>query len=352
MKRSLIDSKNGTGKFAYRGLIFLIISIFVLSGCSTMIKAKANPAPAAENAVQIPSAAQTYVDISRSSLAEKLGLSQDQIILDNITAPAEPNGMYVIKLSAGGQTYVYHGQDQQVSLVSGPVPTVQESSASANDMPKVKFTLDEAVAKSVELNTIPAVDSSDQNPYWALLPEHLEISLKGYAQAGSQLQAKIYVYPAAVLKEMNPAASDQISSLEELLIKKPDLSTMNALPFLPLMNAQPIFYAQDQYLNFEGGSGIRYLTQMSQAASPITNQGLLYTFQGLTNDGKYYVSAIFPVSQSDLPADQTSTDANFSDDFETYVRNVKDGLETAIPNSFTPSLDDLDNLVNSILLQF
>lgn len=46
------------------------------------------------------------------------------------------------------------------------------------------------------------------------------------------------------------------------------------------------------------GGGIRYLTQFGQAAGLITNPELFYTFQGLTDDGAYYVAAVFPVAQS------------------------------------------------------
>ena len=162
---------------------------------------------------------------------------------------------------------------------------------------------------------------------------------------------KIYVYPVATLKEANQMAADQVNTLQELLVKKPSLATIHPLPFLPLFNAQAMFYAQGQYLNFAGGSGIRYLTQFGQASGPITNQKLLYTFQGLPDDGAYYVAAVFPVAQSDLPADMASADTSFPDGFETYIQGVKDHLESAVSDSFTPNLEHLDNMVSTITIQ-
>ncbi|MGD2079067.1 MAG: hypothetical protein PVH18_11840, partial [Chloroflexota bacterium] len=144
---------------------------------------------------------------------------------------------------------------------------------------------------------------------------------------------------------------DQVNNLQELLVKKPDLSASNPLPFLPLFNAQAMFTAQGQYLNFANGSGIRYLTQFGQAASPINNQELVYTFQGLTDDGAYYVAAVFPVAQSELPGDMPSADTSFPNGFEAYIQGVNDALATAVSDSFTPALDNLDNMVSTITIQ-
>lgn len=204
---------------------------------------------------------------------------------------------------------------------------------------------------AVAENTVPAIEQTDQTPYWAVLPEHVEVAFSDYAQPDSIQMPKIYVYPVSDLTEMNQMAADQVNNLQELLVKKPDLATINPLPFMPLFNAQAMFYAQGQYLDFGSGSGIRYLTQYGQAATPVTNQELFYTFQGLTDDGAYYVAAVFPVAQSDLPADMASADTSFSANFEAYIQGVQDALTTAASSSFTPNLDDLDNMVSTITIQ-
>ena len=44
-----------------------------------------------------------------------------------------------------------------------------------------------------------------------------------------------------------------------------------------------------------------FLTQFNIEPSLINNQGVVYTFQRLTDDGLHYVSARFPVAVSFLP---------------------------------------------------
>jgi hypothetical protein len=331
------NAKHVPAKYSLWGLAWLVISVIFLTGCSAAAEAKGASSPAAGAAVQISAEAQNYVDLSRESLVEKLGLPADQIVVDHITEPADPNGIYTIVFVVKDQTYEFHGQNLKVTLVEDGMPTV---------------TLDsDEIAKSEILYNVPAVASTDQTPYWAVSPEHVEIEFSDYAHPETSLQPKVYVYPVAELVETNQENANQVSMLKELLTKNKDLATTKSLPLLPLFNAQAMFYAQARYQSFANGSGIRYLTQVSQAASPINNHELFYSFQGLTNDGKYYVAAIFPVAQSDLPANTTGTDMSFSDGFETYIQNVQDTLEGAVPNSFNPSLAILDHLAQTISIQ-
>ena len=67
---------------------------------------------------QLPQEAQLYIQMSREALAEQVGIAPEDIELDSVTAPATPDESYIIKLVADGTTYTYHGQEQQVSLVS------------------------------------------------------------------------------------------------------------------------------------------------------------------------------------------------------------------------------------------
>src|SRR5690606_24028253 len=64
------------------------------------------------------------------------------------------------------------------------------------------------------------------------------------------------------------------------------------LPMLPAIPASQVFRIQPTLVDFEGGRGVRYLTYYTQAPSPITDRDIFYTFQGVTDDGAYYISAI------------------------------------------------------------
>lgn len=347
LNRNTTEKRMKMFAFIVMGLFAVMLAV----GCSTTLSAANNNTPT-PNAVQIPETTQSYVDMSKSALAVQLGINQDQIELDSVTEPATADSPYVVMLVADGQTYEYHGLNQEVTLVSSSAePVMPVSTVPAHVAPQVKFDLNDAVATAVTSSIIPAVKQTDQTPYWAVFPEHVEVAFSDYAQPDSIQMPKIYVYPVAALKEANQMAAEQVNTLQELLVKKPDLATINPLPFLPLFNAQAMFTAQAQYLNFANGSGIRYLTQFGQATGPINNQELVYTFQGLTDDGANYVAAVFPVAQSALPADMASADTSFPNGFEAYIQGVKDELETAVSNSFTPALDNLDNMVSTITIQ-
>ena len=109
-------------------------------------------------------------------------------------------------------------------------------------------------------------------------------------------------------------------------------------------------HANIQYLDFKNGKGLRYLTQFDQAPLPINNNELFYTYQGLTDDGKYYVAAVLPVNHPSLPADQKVTGnepPEFTSDFPKYVANVASNLNTQAANTFTPDLTKLDAMMSS-----
>lgn len=73
---------------------------------------------------QLSETAQTYVELSQATLAQGLRIPADQITLASITEPASADGVYVIMLAAEGETYTYHGRDENVTLVSEPLPPV------------------------------------------------------------------------------------------------------------------------------------------------------------------------------------------------------------------------------------
>jgi hypothetical protein len=96
---------------------------------------------------------------------------------------------------------------------------------------------------------------------------------------------------------------------------------------------------------------VRYVTQFDQAFIPINNNELIYTYQGLTSDGKYYVAAVLPLNHPSLPADGKVTGkepAEFTSAFPTYVANVVKALNPQAANTFTPDLTLLDAMMSSI----
>jgi len=94
----------------------------------------------------------------------------------------------------------------------------------------------------------------------------------------------------------------------------------------------------------------------SKNAQPIFNSELIYAYEGKTSDGKQTLFAFFPVNfpllaysfqDLDLPAGGIPFDLE-NQDWEAYYQAVGEQLESASDADFTPTLDLLDAIVESI----
>ncbi len=70
---------------------------------------------------------------------------------------------------------------------------------------------------------------------------------------------------------------------------------------MPLLNASRVLRVQDKLLSFQNGKGERAIVHYAQELAPLANEGLFYSYQGVTDNGLYYVSATFPVVATFLP---------------------------------------------------
>lgn len=132
--------------------------------------------------------------------------------------------------------------------------------------------------------------------------------------------------------------------------------TPGQIPVAPVPNASQVYQAQVQYLPFSGGTGVRFVTSYAQDVSPITNDDLIYIYQGLTNDGKYWVSLYYPVTTAALPnsiQDTQVTGENydvFAKNYTTYISDLTTKLNNLTPDDFGPSLNGLDSMVKSLTI--
>jgi hypothetical protein len=109
------------------------------------------------------------------------------------------------------------------------------------------------------------------------------------------------------------------------------------------------FIAKKKLLRFRNGRGVLFLTQYGQEKLPINNAGLVYTFQGLTDDNAWYVSAVFPVAAPGLPTSDIVTNSKaFLASYDRYLTETVERLEKLPARNYTPSLTLLENVVRSI----
>jgi len=233
----------------------------------------------------------------------------------------------------------------------------------------VSLTYDEALAREVKAETAPAapLESADEKPD-GVHPEHVSFTLLGVngAPEGSSHEPVIRVFPvAAYLKAFSVSpgyvrdAERTLSELRRLTRRRPAALKGN-VPMLPFPDGTEVFHAHVKYLRFRGGSGVAFLTQGQQDDQLINNQHLTYEFRGLTDDGRYYVSATFPAG---APAAAATRDAASHDGYTlprevggararrgyaAYVGRVRRRLERLPPGQFAPSLRLYDELLSSL----
>jgi hypothetical protein len=199
-------------------------------------------------------------------------------------------------------------------------------------MPRLTVIQDEFLAASLISETIPA---------------HIRFTFDGYMVTDTIHEAHIAVYSAAEYEAMSEMAAGQIEALRRLLAERPETAA-GPLPFLPVTSAEQIMTAHVAYLDFQNGTGVRYLTQYGVGIKPVNNSELFFTFQGLTDDGRYYISAVLPVTHPDLPASVAEAPEEFTADADSYLAGVVDQLNEAEATAFSPDLSLLDAVIISI----
>jgi hypothetical protein len=242
-------------------------------------------------------------------------------------------------------------EQQQTAIAQQPAATEAEAEAHAAPVEGneiifegIRFVYPNSIASGVDPANKPEMEDMA-----SVIPAHTEFIFNGYAWNGSMHTPTVYVYSTDAYRSANEYAGEKIDELNTLIHDRP--AAPETIPFIPLWNAAQMFTAQVEYIDFQNGSGVRFLSQYGQAIYPINNNGLFYTFQGLTNDGKWYVSAVFPVSHAALPANGDIPDDDwetFNDNYLTYMADTTNMLNTQLADSFTPHLNELDNIIYSL----
>lgn len=245
---------------------------------------------------------------------------------------------------------LFDGQDV---IVPEPFRELLAAKSSAQVLPSgtvtfedVQFVVGDAVAAAVSAETAPAYEFMGTET----IPSYTQFTFEAYAATPSVHVPTLSIYPIAEF-DTDPGTALQISTaLQQFLAQQP--AAADEIPFLPLFNAGQQLRSQIDYLDFNGGRGVRFLTQYAQDVWPINNTDLFYTFQGITDDGQYYVSAVLPVSHPLLPQESAvEADADyqaFVAGYDAYISEMTRLLDSQPADSFTPDLSDLDAMITSL----
>lgn len=277
------------------------------------------------------------IDLGTDTNAEELALQQTAVALQQTQAALENAGQ-------SGDQPIEEPSEEVVEPVDQP-DVVYEG---------ISFSFDPNIAQSVNAITVPGQNMGEDYMPGETYPTHFEFTFNNYAIADHFHTAKILVYPVDEYRAISAYASDRIDALQLALINFPGGGVISDLPFLPMWPAAQMFSAQVGYFDFQNGSGLRYLSMYGQAIWPVDNQSIFYTYQGLTDDGRFYISAVLPVIHSGLPNDGSTVMGDdymaFEANWETYINDTVNWLNAQDSGSFFPGLDLFDAMMASFII--
>ena len=233
----------------------------------------------------------------------------------------------------------------------------------------VSLTFDASLAGEARGETAPAspLESADEKPD-GVYPEHVAIALVGRSAGplDSFREPVVRVCPVAeYLKAFSVSpryvkeAERTLAELRRLIRRRPAAPRGN-VPQLPFPDATEVFHARVKYLRFRGGAGVAFLTQAQQDDNLLNAQQVSYEFRGLTDDGRFYVTATFPVGAPPVaPARDAASHEGYTpprdpgggrerQKYAAYVERVRRKLERLPPGRFDPSLRLYDELLSSL----
>lgn len=253
----------------------------------------------------------------------------------------------------------------------------------------VSFNFDPSLASAVKSETLPEVIESK----WTdIRPEYPFFTFEGYPNESKESgTAKILVFSISKFREVTKKSSawynsvaqpggidltkdfdEEVRVLKLLLANKPVPSNAGRflgrargskgcgeMPFLPMWEWCQAFATRSKYLNFENGQGVFFLAHMDRETAQVTQADLQYIFQGITADGEYYVSALFPVAAPFLPKNSLVPEvekwdtenyllSHESKKYKNYVRPIIKKLNALPANGFTPRLELVEQVIQSL----
>ena len=242
-------------------------------------------------------------------------------------------------------------------LLLGAAPPKKVSQKLDLTPDRVHFDL-QGLAKSAKSELRPAIPlPPEPEPGLGGEPANLRFHMGNdkIADYVTSADRQVVIYPAPAWRDLFVQAGEEkgnpVDTLKSLLAKGSS-SVAGEIPILPPADAFQVLKARVKLLPFHGGKGFAFVTAYAQDDVPVANDALFYTFQGLTDDGRYWISFYYPVNASVLP--KTLGDSPEMKDYDAFEKNLGAYRKKTVraledPKTvYTPDLSKLDALVRSI----
>lgn len=264
-----------------------------------------------------------------------------------------------LELDAGDMVFGRGTQE-----IGGPSVTLSEEELSPDI---IKLDLQE-LADTFEWQV---VDGSPipSGPGGQGFPQHIVLVFDGQDPLETPFPERkiMYVFPVDAYVDLyaasgNTIVAEQVSRLEELIAQADGrpADPEGTMPLLPPPNSMMDHWVQFSDLDFNDGRGVRYISDspIRQNIGVWTNETMGYYFQGLTEDGQFYISFHWPISTDLLPDTSAEAPGNDVDQasasqesYDRYTAGVKTALNELEPGDWSPDLAELDALVQSLTFQ-
>jgi len=250
--------------------------------------------------------------------------------------------------------------------------TSTEDQAIASDQPVdfegVSFHYDARVFGEVRKEVVPEhkLEDPTYKPDY-VFPQHVLFEFEfGSVDSG---KTRIEVYPLdrfddayAINPNLVADMKEQIAGLQKVL-KDPSFRLHNQIPHLDFSDGSDIFYVKVRDFDFPSGDGIIFVAYWDIENSLISNRNLVYRFEGITADRKFYVNAETPVNVAFLPDDMPQEFEGYtyenlfggnsnSKDAEGRIKKYRDSISTRLEKlnstEYSPALEKFEEIISSV----
>ena len=198
-------------------------------------------------------------------------------------------------------------------------------------------------------------------------PQHLLFIFK----TQNQRKLTIAVYPIEEYRRVwIPVEKNNTIYFEENLknlkkfISDKNFRVNGDIPRLPDYGGIQTFEAKVEAFPFQSGKGVLFLTQGTQEKAIVNNGHLEYDFQGISEDGKYYILAQLSPKVLFLPDDYHT--GKFEDyaipdgiiwsksdlkKYDEYVAKITKRLEKLSADQYEPDLNEMKKIISTLKIE-
>ena len=207
---------------------------------------------------------------------------------------------------------------------------------------------DDALMQGVRTMQVEPVPPGGYIP-WGYAPMHIKLEVENP-------KGSIHLVPVNAYIPMGEFANDLIQELQFTLDNRPAVASWGCIPTWDFPCDHQEMNINVSYFDFQNGSGIRSVTVYApQDTSAINNESLDYYYNGLTEDGFFYVYANFDLRHTSLTEDDWTLPLEVrmdttGDELQAYVIENADILESW-PSGYEPQLEVLDAVIQSLRVE-